>query len=682
MSNIKINFQKKLLVFILCISMVLTTMTFTSVNAETDTYSFIDGFSSIQGLNQWYYKEWNGSNYADMVWDSAKGRWQGSNTYCIIGEGWLHPDTNDVVLTWKAPKDGVVTIRGTMEHGTLNGDGTLTRIMKQNGSNVTQIWPSSGPQEIKPNLVAQHILQVWVSTNDLIYFHVNQNSNNAYDSMDWDPVISYNDTPEYLLDKLEPVMSTEESNSIGIRYSFDASPCIISNGTNFDFYHSEDGGTVVQKWSGTLDDPAQIPIYQKDPFTNPNNIDGNWWLTNIYKTSEGHLLAFCHLENCTSNGWWALGLAYSTDGGNTFQKLGKIVTCYVPDTGHNSNIFGVPYIIKDGYFYIYYQDRDPNVETHQYSVARALVTDVINAAQNGTVTQWKKYYNGAWNENGLGGNFSNIMPSDGLHDWALHGDAAYNSYLGKYILSGYTHLNGKGVWISYSTDGVNWEMPTFIQNSKYGDKNTISPYISIIDSSGSDNGVVGKSIYLYFNYRFNAYDMSTWKWLYRQKITFLNNNYYRGAVDFDKVQGSGQWLYKQWNGNQYSDMSWDFTYNRWKGQNTFCLIDKTWQHPDMNDSVRAWVAPRAGIISINAVGGGISVSNGIGADGVKVKILKNSENIWPASGWQTISAGNTVGFTGISDITVSAGDIIYFITNQNTNSAYDTTNWDPIITYQ
>ncbi|WP_240422271.1 hypothetical protein, partial [Paenibacillus periandrae] len=38
-------------------------------------------FSSVQGHNNWYYQEWNGNSYVNMVWDNLNQFWQGSQPW-------------------------------------------------------------------------------------------------------------------------------------------------------------------------------------------------------------------------------------------------------------------------------------------------------------------------------------------------------------------------------------------------------------------------------------------------------------------------------------------------------------------------------------------------------------------------------------------------------------------------
>ena len=153
----------------------------------------------------------------------------------------------------------------------------------------------------------------------------------------------------------------------------------------------------------------------------------------------------------------------------------------------------------------------------------------------------------------------------------------------------------------------------------------------------------------------------------------------QASVDYGSEQGQNNWHYQEWNGKEYADMKWEAGNNYWKGSAQFAIIGVDWQHPDTTDSVRKWISAKSGEITI-AANGVISVSEGDGADGVKLKVMHNSRQLWPQDGWYTIPAGGFYEFEPLK-VQVDNGDEILFIVNKNGNSAYDTTTWDPVITY-
>lgn len=188
---------------------------------------------------------------------------------------------------------------------------------------------------------------------------------------------------------------------------------------------------------------------------------------------------------------------------------------------------------------------------------------------------------------------------------------------------------------------------------------------------------VNKDDMLYFvlNQNVNNYsDGTSWNPL----ITYQIEEKYNLTADFSSTQGNNGWYYLETTATGYEQMTWDSSVNRWKGKKQYSLIWAPAQlHPDTSDTVVAWKASHAGNITIK----GNPKKANAGYDGVKVKIMKNSQNIWPESGWQSIGGSDTTGLTHQLTTSVSAGDWIYFIVNQNESNAADETNWSPTITF-
>jgi hypothetical protein len=150
------------------------------------------------------------------------------------------------------------------------------------------------------------------------------------------------------------------------------------------------------------------------------------------------------------------------------------------------------------------------------------------------------------------------------------------------------------------------------------------------------------------------------------------------SVDFSTTQGQKNWYYMQYNGSTYSNMSWNTSLNAWKGSYTW---NRIWSpavlHPDTNDTVVAWKAPKTGQVRIT----GKPRKEGSGGDGVNVKIMQNSTQLWPASGWQFIGASDISGVAHDLTVNVTAGDMIYFVLDKFSTNSSDATYWDPMIRY-
>lgn len=109
----------------------------------------------------------------------------------------------------------------------------------------------------------------------------------------------------------------------------------------------------------------------------------------------------------------------------------------------------------------------------------------------------------------------------------------------------------------------------------------------------------------------------------------------------------------------------------------------------MEDMVRVWQAPAAGIVNISGEvrllkpTGDFDQSEYEKADGVRVTIQKGGTELWQ----RMIAKGDETGYPAIaSNISVQKGDKIYFrVQSGNTetsNGAFDNVAWSPEITYQ
>jgi hypothetical protein len=249
------------------------------------------------------------------------------------------------------------------------------------------------------------------------------------------------------------------------------------------------------------------------------------WIANVYRSpANGHILAFAHVEYAPRGGggvYFRLGLAISKDGGRSFSWCGSIIEPELsyetwshhwrPERFHSGFIYPnvglANYVVRDGFFYLYYTDtRDlPDEFVNGAAVARAAVKDVLAAAEDLDTAPWHKYHEGSWREKGMGGSFTAL----GIEPVGfLHGDAAYNSYLGESVLvtRKYLYADGEGkvfasdwrhaktgaVLISFSKDGIAWSDWRVVHEDRHA-----HDYPSIV-STGDDNEVTGRSFWVYY----------------------------------------------------------------------------------------------------------------------------------------------------------------------------------------
>lgn len=153
-----------------------------------------------------------------------------------------------------------------------------------------------------------------------------------------------------------------------------------------------------------------------------------------------------HGGTCSSTGvcfYASLGMAISTDGGNTFRKLGEIVQPYptrnsVINAGMNLDIGGGSLVLADTngahianvqtadpttvYVYVFFPDKDSTAATSGacntsvcIAVARAHLSDVLTAAFTGNTAAFPalfmKYYQGGWTQPATSGDPNAVLNS-------------------------------------------------------------------------------------------------------------------------------------------------------------------------------------------------------------------------------------------------------------------------------
>jgi RHS repeat-associated protein len=160
---------------------------------------------------------------------------------------------------------------------------------------------------------------------------------------------------------------------------------------------------------------------------------------------------------------------------------------------------------------------------------------------------------------------------------------------------------------------------------------------------------------------------------------------YIASAGFSGTQGQNQWRYQySTNGEaSFSDMTYDSANARWNGSEINCTLWAAVQHPGTSvcDSVRTWVAPSAGTVTL-AANGPISLATGSGqSPGVQIRVLKNGTQIWPASGWQLLNHGGSLAFPALT-LNVSSGDQLHFVLAQiGGSNQCDSTTWDPQVDF-
>jgi len=160
---------------------------------------------------------------------------------------------------------------------------------------------------------------------------------------------------------------------------------------------------------------------------------------------------------------------------------------------------------------------------------------------------------------------------------------------------------------------------------------------------------------------------------YAETVAVAGEETWNAITDFGSIQGGNQWFYYERLGSTFLPLTWTGSY--WQGTLTWTRIFSNYDHPDARPAARAWQAPWDGEMTLDFH---VRETNPAGCgDGVIVKVLHNTAAFY---GPQSIAAGDSTGFTEHIVRAVSAGDMIYFVTEQNQSLNCDATAWSPVIT--
>ena len=193
------------------------------------------------------------------------------------------------------------------------------------------------------------------------------------------------------------------------------------------------------------------------------------------------------------------------DGGLNWTYLGDMISTRGNGATNPAfaNLGGVPYLIVNGFVYIYFNEHDgPAASDHRFlSVARASLHDVISAGETRRPPQFRKYRDGAWTEDGMTGLGSEIIPNsfcrnDAPSPFDFHSDAAYCRPLGRYLITVQTHAANE-LKLYTSSNGLDW---CFEKNLDVA-PGCMLPYSSIIGfgkDSSPDSHEVGNEFYVYY----------------------------------------------------------------------------------------------------------------------------------------------------------------------------------------
>ncbi len=304
--------------------------------------------------------------------------------------------------------------------------------------------------------------------------------------------------PDFTVGEREVVATKEERDDLGLKWFMDGNLGVLKAGDKFQFYGAN--GSKPVRVTGPPDNPLQKmePVAISTKNGNFRYLSGG---PLYHDPLSKRIFLFYHAEIHRGNArnfYSVLGLSIQIDeDGLEFKDLGPIFMANISDTKADSTVetCGAPYIIKDGYFYLYARDvfEAENPKQSNLSVARAKVSEVVQAGLEGRSTKWMKYYNNAFSEPAISGKSTPLESGNPGTRWM---DVSYNTTLEKYIMvvSANTTPGRVELFITNSSDGVHWEKRT-----KLVEESGESFYPSIVGFKENPRQS-GKKFYVYYTY--------------------------------------------------------------------------------------------------------------------------------------------------------------------------------------
>ena len=204
----------------------------------------------------------------------------------------------------------------------------------------------------------------------------------------------------------------------------------------------------------------------------------------------------------------SLGIKITTNQGASFTDLGIVIsseTCFDEWLGEDDFIVemaGAPFIVHNEYMYVYFRDTLwDRSGILSLGVARAGMDEILAAIYEERTPVFYKFFEGEWNQPGLGGRASELDASRlaGDNNTMAWMDVTYNEYLDMFIMVAALYRVGRGtdthLYAAVSEDGINWTRFYLIAEAE-GEHF----YPSIIGENGNALRTVGRYFYIYYTH--------------------------------------------------------------------------------------------------------------------------------------------------------------------------------------
>lgn len=266
----------------------------------------------------------------------------------------------------------------------------------------------------------------------------------------------------YSITGVQEIVSTAEREAVDLDYWPDGNIGFIYAGTPFNQIVALASNSVNHAmWLVDPDgDFLDSVIAASAPLS--DNLNGDSTFASggpTYQMSAGSVTVYHGEEEPDANFWSYIGIGKQVETG--IKDLGTIIEPNIarlsPNRGGAIDVTAGVSIIKGDYFYTFYKDTMEDGTKYNLCVARCSVADMNAAITAETTPVFKKYYNGEWEEDGIGGLASEICPD--TPGFQAFQDIVYMQKYDCYVLVySYDLADGEnwGIGIRFSKDLLTW----------------------------------------------------------------------------------------------------------------------------------------------------------------------------------------------------------------------------------
>lgn len=226
------------------------------------------------------------------------------------------------------------------------------------------------------------------------------------------------------------------------------------------------------------------------------------WIMSAYKYDDGMLVGFCHREllhhtDPAFGNSFFIGLAISRDGGSSWKYIGDIASNVLNGGAVKANMGGVPLLVKDGFFYVYFNDYD-QVGLPRVTAARMKADETKACLLEGKLPSVYKYTgSGIWKTDPMKCTGASILPDVGFQPDA-HAKGVYCKALDRYLLTMQTNSQAR-LLLFISKDCEHFDEHIILDVAEEGVQ--MQPYSFFISTDGDcsdDMNVIGSEFYIYY----------------------------------------------------------------------------------------------------------------------------------------------------------------------------------------